>query len=335
MQQQVGNTRRFAEVASVQKFSELSQVRAAVADYINALRATSLVPGVGGKCAEDQDHPIEVLCFQPPAASGPPIILIGGMGPLAGAVAFDLAIEYFGTRREIVLYQACWIPSRMTAMLEPNRTIDGLPIQRYLVEGVSEAIAQAKEYLQNQPEKIAIALMCNAVHYYLPQVKADLQKRYPNVASSLEYISLVEAAIAEIEKSQLKKPLILGTSATRMGGVYSEPLEKRGIKCKDLSEGEQELLMSAIYQGVKAFDKDYACQKVEELLKLLYQSNSSTIPTEILEIDCAIAGCTEVPILLDWLQEKSQIDDAVRGWLAQVKVINPVLSAFRWISDRT
>ena len=333
-QQQIPCSQRFAEVASVKRFSELSEVRAAVADYILGLRVTSLLTGGGGRCAEDRDHPIEVLSFQPPAASGPPIILIGGMGPLAGAVGFERAIEYFGTRREIVLYQACWIPNRMTAMLEPNRTIDGLPIQRYLVEGVSSAIAQAKEYLQTGSANILIMLMCNAVHYYLPLVKADLQKRYPKLASSVEYISLVEAVMAEMEKSQLNKPLLLGTSATRMGGVYSAPLKKRGINCKELSEGEQEILMSAIYQGVKAFEQEYACMKVEELFNLLYSKFNSTIQPESLDIDCAIAGCTEVPILLDWLHEKSQIDDAVRGWFAQVKVINPVISAFKWISAR-
>ncbi len=317
----------------MKKFSELSQVRAAVADYIKGLRATSQYQAGRGKCAEDRDHPVEVLYFQPPAAYGPPIILIGGMGPLAGAVGFDLVCEYFGTRREVVLYQACSIPSRMTVMLEPNRMIHGLPIQRYLVEGVSEAIVQAKEYLQSKPAKIMIILMCNAVHYYLPMVKADLQKRYPKVASSLEYISMVEAVMAEMEKRKLNKPLLLGTSATRMGRVYSAPLEKRGIKCKELSEGEQEILMSAIYQGVKAFDKEYACRKGEELLNLLRDKCNSTIQTEIGDIDCAIAGCTEVPILLDWLQEKSKIN-AVGGWLTQVKVINPVRSAFRWIRDR-
>lgn len=329
-QQQVRYSQRLAEVAYRKKFSELSQVRAAVTDYIEGLRATSQYQAGRGKCAEDKDHTLEVLSFQPPAADSPPIILIGGMGPLAGAVGFNLACEYFGTRREIVLYQACSIPSRMTAMVEPNRRIDGLPIQRYLVEGVSEAIAQAKKTLQSKSAKIMVMLMCNAVHYYLPLVKADLQKRYPKLASELEYISLVEAAIAEMEKSKLHKPLLLGTSATRMGEVYSAPLDKRGIKCKELSEGEQKILMSAIYQGVKAFDREYTCSKGEKLLNLL----DNKLNSKNLDIDCAIAGCTEVPILLDWLQDKNKIDDAVRGWLAQVKVINPVISAFRWIGDR-
>jgi len=332
-QQQVFSLQWFSEVASWKRFSQLSQVRSGVVNYINNLKTTSLLTGSEGKSAEDQDYPIEVLSFQPPTASDCPILLIGGMGPLAGAVGFDLACEYFGTRREIVLYQACSIPSRMTVMLEPNRMINGLPIQKYLVKQVSNAIVQAKQYLQSKQTNIIIVLMCNAVHYYLPLVKADLQKRYPKVASELQYISLVSAVMTEMKKRKLNKPLLLGTSATKLDRLYSGPLEKRGIKFQELSEGEQEILMSAIYWGVKAFDKEYACRKGEELLNLLKEKFNSTIQTEIGDIDCVIAGCTEVPILLDWLKEKSQIN-AVQSWLTQVKVINPLRSACKWIRDQ-
>ena len=231
-QQQLGNIQGLAKVASWKKFSELFQVRAAMNEYINCLRSTSVLLGGRGKCVEDQDYPIEVFSFQPVTDLNPPIILIGGMGPLAGAVGFDLACEYFGTRREIVLYQACSIPSRMTVMLEPNQMVHGLPLQRYLVEQVSEAIVQSKEYLQNKSANMMIILMCNAVHYYLSLVKADLEKRYPKVASELQYISLVSAVMAEMEQRKLNHPLLLETSATRMGRVYSDPMEKRRIKCK-------------------------------------------------------------------------------------------------------
>ena len=326
-QKQIGNTQGSPRVVSWKRFSRVDQARAGVAEYIDRLRATSLLSGGGRKSAGDQDHPTEVLSFLPQAADGFPIILIGGMGPLAGAVGFDIACEYFGTRREIVLYQACSIPSRMTAMVKPNRVTHGLPIQRFLIEGVSEAIVQAKEYLQSKSANITIVLMCNAVHYYLPLVKADLEKRYPKVASDLQYVSLVSAVMVEMEKRKLKKPLLLGTSATKMGRVYTNPLEKQGIKCKELSEAEQEILMSAIYQGVKAFDQEYAVRKVEELFHLLSYKYGNTVQTDV---DCMIACCTEVPILLDWLQEKSQ-NQRLQDWLTQLKIINPVTSALQWI----
>ena len=84
-QQQLENIQGLAKVASWKKFSELFQVRAAMNEYINCLRSTSVLLGGRGKCVEDQDYPIEVFSFQPVTDLNPPIILIGGMGPLAGA----------------------------------------------------------------------------------------------------------------------------------------------------------------------------------------------------------------------------------------------------------
>jgi len=123
-----------------------------------------------------------------------------------------------------------------------------------------------------------------------------------------------------------------------MGKVYSAPLDKRGIKYQQLSEAAQEILMSIIYQGVKAFDQNYACLKGEELFHLLLNSDlalvrnedksHSNVPRNNLNIDCVIAGCTEIPVLLDWLQAQSQ-SSSIQHFLTQVQVINPVLSAFQ------
>ena len=85
--------------------------------------------------------------------------------------------------------------------------------------------------------------------------------------------------------------------------------------------------MSAIYQGVKAFNKNYACLKAEEL----FNSFSNAFLEQA--IDCVIAGWTEIPILLDWLQAQSKID-SIQRFLTQVTVINPAISAFELIGDR-
>ena len=109
-------------------------------------------------------------------------------------------------------------------------------------------------------------------------------------------------------------------------GIVDGFSKERGIEYQELSEVAREILMSAIYQGVKAFDKDYACLQGEELFELL--SNTSWNSA----FDCVIAGCTEIPILLDWLQVSSQIS-SIQRFLTKVVVINPVISAFRWISN--
>ncbi|NER99132.1 MAG: aspartate/glutamate racemase family protein [Symploca sp. SIO1B1] len=336
-QQQLLYSRQLNKTVSWKKFSELPLIYSAIADYIEQLKLTAQYQAVRGRCVEDQDHPIEVWSFLPPSPSQRPIVLMGGMGPFAGIVGLDLACQYFGNKREIVLYQACSIPSRMTVMQAPHRLIDGFPLNQYLVQQVSRAIAQATEYLQSDAADIIIILLCNAVHYFLPQIKADLQKSYPKVAASVQYISLIEAVIANLEKQKLHQPLLLGTSATKIGKVYSAPLNKHGIKYQQLSEVAQEILMNIIYQGVKAFDQNYACLKGEELFHLLLNSDLAmagnfSLPRNNLHIDCVIAGCTEIPVLLDWLLAQSQ-SSSIQSFLTQVKVINPVLSAFQEISS--
>ncbi|MGK7926525.1 MAG: aspartate/glutamate racemase family protein [Spirulina sp.] len=330
----------FAKVNAWHQLSEETRVREAVANYIDRLRIISQSYSDWGRYPEDGDYPIEVFSYQPPFPSQPPLILMGGMGPLAGAMGFDLACEYFGDRREILLYQACSIPNRMTVMAEPHRKIQGIPLHRHLVEGLSDAIARAREYLSGNSSHCLVILLCNAVHYFLPQIQANLQKRYPTVAESLQYITLMEAVAATLERNQLHKPLLLATSATLRGKIYVNPLKQRGIEYQQLSERPQEMLMDAIYRGVKAFDRDYAYRKVEELFRLLLAipSDSSRNKNEfdspnLLAIDSLIAGCTEVPILLDWLQAQTQCS-AIQHFLDRIKVINPVLSAFEEIASR-
>ncbi len=58
----------------------------------------------------------------------------------------------------------------------------------------------------------------------------------------------------------------------------------------------------------------------------------------VLGIDSAIAGCTEIPIFLDWLQAKIACSNSNSSWfsaqefLAQVEVLDPVCLALGKLS---
>ena len=52
----------------------------------------------------------------PPNPTHPPLLIVGGMGPLAGAQAFEAALQEFGDTREIVLLQLCSVPDRTDAL---------------------------------------------------------------------------------------------------------------------------------------------------------------------------------------------------------------------------
>ena len=87
-----------------------------------------------------------------------------------------------------------------------------------------------------------------------------------------------------------------------------------GIPYSEPNTDLQWILMQSIYQGVKTFESDFACKVGEiffvELLKLQ--------PS----VDCIIAGCSEIPYLLQWLKTSSE--KQVKDFLSKLEVIDPV-----------
>jgi hypothetical protein len=69
----------------------------------------------------DQDQPEEVFCLFPARPDRPPLAIVGGMGPLAGALAFRQACTRIQNSRAVVLYQACSVPDRSTVILSEGR----------------------------------------------------------------------------------------------------------------------------------------------------------------------------------------------------------------------
>ena len=57
----------------------------------------------------DQNFPVELFALRPACTALPPLVLLGGMGPLAGAQGLARACSIFGESREILLLQACSI----------------------------------------------------------------------------------------------------------------------------------------------------------------------------------------------------------------------------------
>ncbi|MBC6417956.1 MAG: aspartate/glutamate racemase family protein [Prochloron sp. SP5CPC1] len=318
------NSLLWPKVGSWKQFAVAHEAIAYMPVYMAKLKGIASQMKAQGKWVEDQDFPVDILSLHPPHPNKTPLILLGGMGPLAGAMSFQKACQYCGNSREIVLYQACGIPSRVKVMLDPNRLVEGISLRDRLVKLASDSIIQATEYLQADNSNIQVMLLCNGSHYFLPQIQQDLENRYRAIARRLNFVSLVDAVMEVLQCQRRQKVLVLGTTATLMGGVYTQPLQQLGIDFSVLPDSCQSRLMDIIYYGVKAFDKEYACAMGEQLFSLL---------ENVSRIDFAIAGCTEIPIFLDWLQAKIACSNSNSSWLnaqkflAQVEVLDPVCLA--------
>lgn len=294
-------------------FEDVQQAIAATSDFRQHLYAIAQNKKLHSEAVVDQSHPTEVIVLRPKQTQAPPLLLLGGMGPLAGLGAFEVACQMFQNNREIVLFQACSLPNRTTVIQQKTQT-GAVSQELDLVVMLATTIQEAMHYICSSVEPVELIVLCNGAHYFLPEVMQRLLIDDSKIFFKLHWTSLIDTTIQHLQKRNFCQPLVLCTTATRLGCVYSRPLAAAGIVCLEPSDELQSILMESIYQGVKAFDCDFACKVGEhffvELLKIQHN------------IDCIIAGCSEVPYLLEWLKARSS--EQVKGFLSKLEIIDPV-----------
>ncbi len=295
-------------------FATAQEAIAAIGSFQQRLNAIARAQKQRGELVSDQIYPTEVIAIRPRKTQAPPLILIGGMGPLAGLGGFEQACKRFQNPREIVLFQACSLQNRTSVIQHETCQSASNSSEQQFVTMLTAAVVEAMEYVSSSEKTIHIMVLCNTAHYFLPKLIERLQYHHPQVFQQLQWFSLIESVVDYLQRQNLRHPLILCTNGTKQGRVYSNPLQKSGIAYTELNDTLQSILMDGIYQGVKSFERDFACQAGEKLFR-------EFLKTE-LEIDSIIAGCSEVPYLLDWL--KLTASDSVQQFLSSVEIIDPV-----------
>ncbi len=267
-----------------------------------------------GKVVSDQDYSIEIISLRPKETRISPLLLIGGMGPLAGIAGFEKACQLFQNSREIVLLQACKVPNRTTVIMERinSRKITNLEYQ--LVNMLEQSILVGVSQIESCKTPIQLIFLCNAAHYFLPQVWQRFLTNYPQIARKTKWISLIESLVQYLQEQHWRRPLLLCTTGTRKSRIYADCLNEKKIDWLEPHENLQSILMDCIYQGVKAFDCEYSCQLGQQLFIELLKTQPNP--------DSIIAGCTEIPFLLKWLQVRT--NGMVADFLKEVKTINPL-----------
>ncbi|NEQ07893.1 MAG: hypothetical protein F6K37_18660 [Moorea sp. SIO4E2] len=280
-----------------------------------------------GEVIADQDYPTEVMVLRPQHTKAPPLLLIGGMGPIPGVAGFEQACEMFQNTREIVLLQACALPNRTAVMAEKrqagSKTLAKTLAEEELVEMLEMAIRVGVAQISTSDTPIQVIVLCNAAHYFLPQAWQRLLNNHPQMAIKLQWISLIESVVDYLKAQPWRRPLLLCTSATRWGQVYAHPLQANGIDLIEPRDALQLTLMDCIYQGVKASNRDLTCFLGERFFVELL--NTQPDP------DCIIAGCSEIPCLLECLQGTTT--GAVGQFLSALDVINPVQLALNHAAE--
>jgi len=270
----------------------------AIHAYLGRLSTDASARRLRGEEVCDQDFPVELFALRPARTTLPPLVLLGGMGPLAGAKGFARACSIFGERREIVLLQACAIPDRTRAILAGVRS----PEQVTLVRELEAALHEAIGHVVSLRRPIDVIALCNAVHVFLPEVFARMNR---DVVRS---ISLVECVVDELRLRRSRPALILGSLGTRTARIFARRLDEEGIAFREPSPRAQETLTRAIYEGLKALDWETASAAGEAVFGE--------------ETGCIVAACTEIPEILDLLKRTGS--DDLKRRLARIDVVDPV-----------
>jgi aspartate racemase len=285
-----------------------------MADYQAALCEEASRRRSNGLTVTDQDQPDEVFCLCPARPDHPPLAIIGGMGPLSGALAFRQACARFQDSRAVVLYQACSMPDRSAVILGEGHP--DTPLCRGMAFRLAAAVRLAVELAPaaSQPARCMIA--CNSAHYFWPRVVDDLRQAAARPCK-VRMISLVESSLEALGRESCGRALLLATEGARVGQVFSAPCRDRGIAFDEPSPSLSRLLMRAIYEGMKALDDRRTVEIGNEYFETVSRSGQA--------YDCVLAGCTELALMVDLLRRNGS--PTVAAFLSRVKVIDPVEEA--------
>lgn len=196
--------------------------------------------------------------------------ILGGMGP---AATVDLMAKVLRETRAasdedhvpLIVWNVPQVPSRPAAIAG-----DGPSPLPALIEGA--------RFLQGAGAT-ALAIACNTAHHWAVEL---------GHATSIPLLHIADATLAELERRRevVRTVALLGTRATLQLGIYTRPLEARGIEVRVPEEALQAALDRAIV-AVKAGDLERARTEFVPVARTMLDRGA----------DAIVLGCTELPLI--------------------------------------
>ena len=211
-----------------------------------------------------------------------PVGIIGGMGPAAGV---DFENQFVTACSEVLLqvrgefcdqdFPEHWlaqvpIPDRTSALLGDQE--DREAVLRSLLSVVRRMSALGIRH---------VALACNTAHSW----HSSIQSQFPH----MEILDVAGEVRNVLMKHAGQRVGLLATKGTYQTGIYATGFESRGLRLLLPTDSEQDLLMSGIYDGVKAGKLELARSSFESVATSMALRES---------LDALVLGCTEIPIAL-------------------------------------
>lgn len=199
--------------------------------------------------------------------------IIGGMGPMASAVFYDMISSKTDASCDqenlnLILLSHAGMPDRTRAILSKDEA---------QIEAVRSKLLADAMFLQNAG-CTAIAVTCNTAHYFVNMIEDELD---------IPFIHLIrETAEAVASEFGARKVAVLATDGTIETRLYQDELSKRGVIAFTPKAEVQALVMHEIYECIKSGKPadEEIWQKIEEYVKAE-------------GCEAAVLACTELSVV--------------------------------------
>lgn len=199
--------------------------------------------------------------------------IIGGMGPMASALFYDMISSKTDAscdqeNLDLILLSHAGMPDRTGAILSKDEV---------QIEAVRSKLLADAMFLQNSG-CTAIAVTCNTAHYFVNMIEDELD---------IPFIHLIrETAEAVASEFGARKVAVLATDGTIETKLYQDELSKRGVIAFTPKAEVQALVMHEIYDCIKSGKPadEEIWQKIEEYVKAE-------------GCEAAVLACTELSVV--------------------------------------
>jgi len=199
--------------------------------------------------------------------------VLGGMGPQATNTFYQFVIDRTDADRDqehvnALILSDCQMPDRTAAILG-----SGADRER----AYRRLLADAR--LLEEAGCTVIAVPCNTAHFFLDRVQEEI---------SVPILHMIRETVRLLASQGLERPGILATDGTIRTDLYQKGFAAVGIEAAVPSPGAQELVMSLIYDDIKA-GRDGDPRKFAAIHQDLMEQGC----------DCGVLACTELSVFAD------------------------------------
>ncbi|WP_237076348.1 MULTISPECIES: aspartate/glutamate racemase family protein [unclassified Neglectibacter] len=195
--------------------------------------------------------------------------IIGGMGPMATAYLLQLIIEMTDAKTDqehldVIVFNRPAVPDR-TAYILDNTKPSPLPVLRDAAQKLTGLGAGV------------LCAPCVTSHYFYEALSGGIP---------VPFVHMLRETAEELRRAGRRKTGVMATTGTVRMGLFQSALGEAGIEAQLPSPACQELVMSMIYDEIKA-GKPASPEKFQAAEEELYAQGCDSI----------VLGCTELSLI--------------------------------------